>query len=241
MASGREAPCLGTVLGHVSVREYLDEPLPREDVKRILEAARRAPTAWNMQPITVTVVEDPGRKERIARAVGGQDHVAKAPLFLVFSVDFAKIIEASRRLGVEPAKPNPAFLLDALLGAGISSASAAIAAEAMGYGVVFIALYVNPCEVADAIEAPAYVLPVVGLAVGKPLETPAPRPRQPLEAFASTDAYGDPGEKARLIIGEMGERLAKLYSKVISTSGYYSGIGGAIAGCLEKKGFRLKP
>ncbi len=48
-----------------SVRNFRKAPVPRETLKRLLEAARRAPTASNSQNISWIVIEDPKRLARI--------------------------------------------------------------------------------------------------------------------------------------------------------------------------------
>ncbi len=63
--------CYDTIVGHVNVRSYKDEDVSREDVKKILEAERRSPTAWNLQPYLVSVVRDESVKLRIVELVRG--------------------------------------------------------------------------------------------------------------------------------------------------------------------------
>ena len=63
---------------HASVRSFRPEPVDPQDLEKILEAARRAPTSWNLQPLTVTAVTDPALRKKLAEAVGGQEHVAEA-------------------------------------------------------------------------------------------------------------------------------------------------------------------
>lgn len=52
-----------------SVRRFRSDPVPRETVMQLLEAAVTAPSASNKQPWRFLVVEDRGRIERMAQAV----------------------------------------------------------------------------------------------------------------------------------------------------------------------------
>ena len=49
-----------------TVRKFLDKPVPREIVERLIDAARYAPTACNLQLWEFIVVDDPQIREQIA-------------------------------------------------------------------------------------------------------------------------------------------------------------------------------
>lgn len=66
----------------VSVRGYRPEPVPRDCLDRILEAARLAPTAANQQPFRVLVVPTRGREAEL-RQVYDKEWFVSAPLVLV--------------------------------------------------------------------------------------------------------------------------------------------------------------
>lgn len=51
-----------------SIRRWTDEPVPREDLARMVDAARLAPSDTNAQPWHFTVVTDPHLIERLAAA-----------------------------------------------------------------------------------------------------------------------------------------------------------------------------
>lgn len=58
-----------------NVREYQDRPISREDLERILEAARRTPSSKNEQRWDFVVVTDPERLERLSRVWQGARHI----------------------------------------------------------------------------------------------------------------------------------------------------------------------
>ena len=223
---------------HASVRSFRPEPVDPQDLEKILEAARRAPTSWNLQPLTVTAVTDPALRKKLAEAVGGQEHVAEAPVFLVFSVDYHKLLEAARAAGVEPADPGLGHLVVGALDAGIASGWAALAAEELGYGVVFIALYSNPCRVADILGLPRRVIPVVGLCIGRPAEHPEPRPRHPVEVFAAENRYPSPEGMAEKVGSVYGRKAGKLFRYVLAPGGYYESVGETLLRCMEERGYK---
>jgi nitroreductase len=66
-----------------SVRKYRRDPVPEESLKKILNAARMAPTAENFQPWKIIVVTDEDIKRKLVPACNNQRFVAEAPVVLV--------------------------------------------------------------------------------------------------------------------------------------------------------------
>jgi nitroreductase len=227
------AGCIETISRHASIRRYAEGAIPGEHLGAIIEAARRAPTSWNLQPLSVVALVDSEAKARVAEAVS-QPFAARAAAILVYSVDYAKLLAAAREAGVEPAEPGLGHLAVALIDVGIASAWSLLAAEELGYGGVYIALYSNPCRVADALDLPPAVLPVVALALGRPGEKPRPRKRQPVEAFAGLGGY--PSADPRGLAGHHG---AGVLRHVLGRGGYYEEVGRRLAECARSRGFSL--
>jgi nitroreductase len=61
-----------------NVRDYADRPIPDEDLNRILEAGRRAPSSRNWQPWDFVVVTDRGRLAELSNVWRGASHVASS-------------------------------------------------------------------------------------------------------------------------------------------------------------------
>jgi len=66
-----------------SVRAYQDKEIPEEKIKKVLEAARSAPSANNRQPWKFIVVKDPKNREKLTRATADQSFVGEAPVIIV--------------------------------------------------------------------------------------------------------------------------------------------------------------
>jgi nitroreductase len=62
-----------------NVRQYTDQAIPRDDLERVLEAGRRAPSASNWQPWNFVVVTEREQLVELAKAwpVGGT-HIARS-------------------------------------------------------------------------------------------------------------------------------------------------------------------
>ena len=59
-----------------NVRSFDDRPIPDQDLGRILEAGRRAPSSRNWQPWDFVVVTDRHQLEELAKVWRGAGHVA---------------------------------------------------------------------------------------------------------------------------------------------------------------------
>ena len=66
-----------------SCRAYQDRPVEQEKLEGILEAARLAPSAKNLQDWRFVVVTDNEKKRRLAEAASGQMFIADAGVIIV--------------------------------------------------------------------------------------------------------------------------------------------------------------
>jgi nitroreductase len=69
-----------------NVREFEDRPIPDADLDRILEAARRAPSASNRQPWDFVVVTDPAQLQKLSQVWQGGGHIAGAAAAVAFVI-----------------------------------------------------------------------------------------------------------------------------------------------------------
>ena len=84
------------VLLRQSDRNYLDQPVEKDKLARILECARVSPSACNAQPWRIIIVDEPAIKNKIADATSekilGMNHFTKqAPLHLVIVEEAANL------------------------------------------------------------------------------------------------------------------------------------------------------
>jgi nitroreductase len=73
----------------VSIRRWLEDPVPRAAIEKALQHGLRAPSACNRQPFGVVAIED---REKIKQAVelltGGGGFADRAPLLLALTSDY---------------------------------------------------------------------------------------------------------------------------------------------------------
>jgi nitroreductase len=70
-----------------NVRQFAPRPLPSEDLNRILEAGRRAPSSRNWQPWDFVVVTDRGQLGELSKVWRGGAHVAESAATVALVVD----------------------------------------------------------------------------------------------------------------------------------------------------------
>ncbi|MEK3866410.1 NADPH-dependent oxidoreductase [Paenibacillus sp. FSL H7-0716] len=180
-----------TLKNHRSFRQYSNQPVEPEKLQTMIESAQAAPSWVHGQQVSIIAIKDPARKEELSVLCGNQKHVAAAPVFLVFCMDFyrAKVASELEGKSFEAVKDVDALLVGAT-DVGISLSNAIAAAESMGLGIIPIGgVRRNTAGVIELLKLPEYVFPVVGLCVGYPAEEVSQKPRLPLEAIFHEEQY----------------------------------------------------
>ncbi len=78
---------LDVVKTRKSVRSFLDKPVPRELIEKIIEVGTFAPTNCNQQLWNFTVVEDASTKVRLIKEAASSTLIRRAPVLIVVSYD----------------------------------------------------------------------------------------------------------------------------------------------------------
>jgi nitroreductase len=157
-----------------SIRAFLPAPIGEEELRRILEAADAAPSAGNLQSYEIYVVTEKRRRESLARAAREQLFVAGAPVSLVFCTNVAR---SEERYG------KRAERLYAVQDATIACTFAMLAATAQGLATVWVGSFETE-EVRKIIGAPAGIVPVAILPIGRAGEMPEAPGRRGVEDLA---------------------------------------------------------
>jgi len=188
---------IGVMLGHRSIRKFKPDPVPEEALEAIVRAAQMASTSSNMQAYSVIAVTDPELKRRLAEVASRQAYVEQCPLFLVWCADLYRNRVACDMHGVELVNWTTENFLVASIDAALAAQNAAVAAESLGLGIVYIGSLRNDLrEATKLLKLPPLVYPVFGMCVGYPDHDPGQRPRLPLETILHRNAY-DPAKAAK--------------------------------------------
>lgn len=157
------------VARRVSCRAYRTDPVPREALLRLLEAARLAPSACNRQPWRFAVAEEETVRRRIVDDgfLPGlrMDWAREAPVLIVLGME--------RSLVTHGLAPSISGVDYPWLDLGIAGEHLVLAATDLGLGTCWIG-WVRPRQLRGIVGWPARIRPVAVLTLGYPRHAPPP-------------------------------------------------------------------
>ena len=168
-----------------SDRKYLDTPVEKEKVERILEAGRLSPSACNGQPWKFIVVDDPETKEKVASATESQTlrintFARQAPLLIVIIREKSNF---SSRAG-DLLKKRDYSLIDI----GVVAASMVYQASAEGLGSCIMG-WLDDRKMKEALSIPRSKNVELVLSIGYSDATQREKSRKTAEETVSWNKY----------------------------------------------------
>ncbi|MGQ9646275.1 MAG: nitroreductase family protein [Thermodesulfobacteriota bacterium] len=158
-----------------SVRAYKETGIEEDKLRKILEAARLAPSASNRQQWKFVVVKNKETKKKLAKAAFGQSFVAEAPVVLV-------------ACGTEPrsmmACGQPAYTVDV----SIACAFMILQAYELGLGTCWIGAFKED-ETKKILGVPEPIRVVAMIPVGYPNEPPSEKSRKSLSQIVCYEKF----------------------------------------------------
>lgn len=149
-----------------SVRAYRPDPVEKEKLEQVLEAARLAPTAANRQPFRMVVVHTEGRQAEMRRLYD-RDWFVEAPILIC--VCAMKSEAWVSRGGMNYVYVDVAIAMDHII----------LAATDLGLGTCWVGAF-DKDEARQALNLPDDLEPVVMTPLGYSADQPEPRERRPL-------------------------------------------------------------
>lgn len=143
-----------------SIRSFTDKNVSEETVNQLIEAARCAPSAGNIQPWEFVIVRDADTKRRLSEAALNQAFIEKAPVVIVV---FADLNRSSRGYG------SRGVHLYCIQDTAAATENILLTAQELGFGTCWVGAF-HEDEVADALKAPRYLRPVAIIPVGIPAD-----------------------------------------------------------------------
>jgi nitroreductase len=176
-----------------SVRRFKPDPVPEADLRRILDAARLAPTSGNQQPWKFLVVRDPAKIAAL-KAACVERWLGMVDPSQPLSAEQKKQREAGVRTSFDGYFSAPVYIVvltdnqsaypdynhwDGPMAAGYLM----LAARALGYGTVFITDSVPDEVTKKVLNIPDRYTRVCFTPLGVPVEWPPASKKRPLEDF----------------------------------------------------------
>jgi nitroreductase len=162
-----------------SVRAFSEERVSDEDLWKLLDAARMAPSAGNIQPWSFVVVRTSQIKGRLAEAALNQHFIEEAPVVVVACADEERSKQSYGSRGEQ---------LYCIQDTAAAVQNILLAAVALGLGACWVGAF-HENEVRDALNIPAGLRPVAIIPVGWPNEQPQHRFNRSLEDIIVYEAF----------------------------------------------------
>ncbi len=150
-----------------SVRAYKPDPIDREVLLKVLNAARLAPSASNRQEWRFVVVTDHEKRQRMMQVANNQKFVGEAPAVIACC---AKTDEHLMRCG------QPCYPIDV----AIAIDHITLAAVAEGLGTCWIGSFYED-KAKKVLSIPDDIRVVQLLTIGYPADSPRPKSRLALD------------------------------------------------------------
>ena len=166
-----------------SIRKYKNIEIPDDDITRMIDAARMAPSTNNSQPWQFLVVKEPETIKLLSAIAGGQSFIRDAKAVVMAL--------ANRGSSCCPGNPSLWHVQDTM----IATEHLVLAATALGYGSCWVAMLdsrntddVNIVKSALRIPDDVDIVALVTLGVSD--EVPSSRETKGIHQIAFSEAYG---------------------------------------------------
>jgi nitroreductase len=187
-----------TIRSRRTVREFQSTPVPSEHITQILDAARFAPTAGNVQPWKFVVIQQRTHLDSLARTIKSSWSArvsAKSDLDEELRESYIKNgHEAIDRIMMAPVYvmafvDTSVYPKYALLDGCLAIENLMVAARAMGYGTGFFTTYFPEDVVKSFVHAPDNLQFICATPIDIPKEWPETPPKKNLDDFIIYESF----------------------------------------------------
>lgn len=162
-----------------SIRAFTDKRVTDREVKKLIEAARWAPSAGNIQPWEFIIVRDPKVKHGLCEAAMNQTLIEQASVVIVVCADPAR---SSKRYG------SRGINLYCLQDTAAATQNILLTAHAAGLAACWIGAF-NEEAAKKVLGVPDELRPIAIIPVGCPAEKPRARLRRSLGEITHHETF----------------------------------------------------
>jgi nitroreductase len=157
---------LKAIRGRRSVRAFKSEKdVSEETVEGLIDAARWAPSAGNIQPWEFIVVRNPEIRRRLSEAAFNQSFIEEAPVVIVVCADENRSSEGYGQRGKT---------LYCIQDTAAAIQNIHLAAYSLGLSTCWVGAF-NEGETSEILQIPRGIRPVAMIPLGFPAKFPIPR------------------------------------------------------------------
>jgi nitroreductase len=162
-----------------SIRTFEKQAVSEEQVEKLIDAARHAPSAGNIQPWEFIVVRDQKVKRHLSVAALDQAFIEDAPVVIVVCANEARSSQGYGNRGVN---------LYCIQDTAAATQNLLLAAYALGLGSCWVGAFRE--EIArKVLNTPPHVRPVSIIPVGYPAGKPSSRGRRALDDIVHLETF----------------------------------------------------
>jgi nitroreductase len=162
-----------------SIRAFTDKQVTDEEVTKLIEAARWAPSAGNIQPWEFIIVKDPEVKHGLCEAAMNQTFIEEAPVVIVVCAD---PVRSSRRYS------SRGINLYCLQDTAAATQNILLTAHAMGLAACWVGAF-NEEAARRTLNVPDELRPIAIIPVGHPAEKPRARSRRSWDEITHREIF----------------------------------------------------
>ncbi|MCD6445589.1 nitroreductase family protein [Candidatus Bathyarchaeota archaeon] len=162
-----------------SIRAFKNEDISSETVEKLIDAARWAPSAGNIQPWEFIIVKNSEVKRRLAEAALNQKFIEEAPIVIVVCADENRSFKGYGLRGKS---------LYCIQDTAAAIQNIHLAACSLGLATCWVGAFKEE-DVRKILDVPDGVRPVALVPVGYPAEKPSPPSRRPLSQIIHYEKF----------------------------------------------------
>ena len=186
-----EMDAIQVMKNHRSIRKFTDEKVSPALLEEIVNCGLRASNTGNMQLYSVIATQEEPLRTELCNLHFGQ--CSSAPLFLTICTDVNRYHHYCRVNGCDKPYGNQLWFVSALVDASLFAQNLCLAAEAKGLGFCHLGtVNYNTEKIAELLQCPKGVVPVIALALGHPAEEGRLSERLGTDAVLHSEVYHDP-------------------------------------------------
>jgi nitroreductase len=170
---------LEAVKGRRSIRAFKNQDVPAETVEELIDAARWAPSAGNIQPWEFIIVRKPKIKRRLVEAALGQMFIEEAPVVIIVCANEERSSQGYGARGKT---------LYCLQDTAAATQNIHLTAYSLGLGTCWVGAFREE-KTRKILKIPQGIRPVAIIPVGYPAEAPTPRMRKSISQIVHYETF----------------------------------------------------
>ena len=185
---------IDVMLRHRSIRKFTSEPVAPAMLSELIDCGLRASNTGNMQLYSIIATQKEPLRSELCQLHFGQ--CSSAPLWFTICTDINRYHHYCRINDCDEPYGNFLWFASALVDASLCAQNICVAAESLGLGFCYLGTVMYNTEaIAQLLQCPKGVAPVITIAMGHPDEEGRISERLGQDAILHSEVYHDPTDE----------------------------------------------